>query len=276
MDENEEDIFELDESDFVDTPTTEEQENVEKVDAKTKQTREKTASTNEQLEETEDKKFLDYLNNKGIKYNGEAVKIEKIDDLINTYQKGLNYDNLKAKQEKSENIVMNYVSNMAKKANLTPEQYIEKVKKYEEEQIKAQNENAIQSMMSNGIPEDIAREVIETRALRESLQRQQTELNEKEEARKAELQKEKEYEEFLNAYPGIEVDKIPKEVFENAKNSNLKSAYAEYENKILKEKIKQMEQNQNNASNSVVSPTSNGSSTEQQSKDAFLDGFDSI
>ena len=73
------------------------------------------------------------------------------------------------------------------------------------------------------------------------------------------------YMEFFNKY-----------VFENAKNSNLKSAYAEYENKILKEKIKQMEQNQNNASNSVVSPTSNGSSTEQQSKDAFLDGFDSI
>ena len=65
------------------------------------------------------------------------------------------------------------------------------------------------------------------------------------------------------------------EVFENAKTIGLKSAYAQYENKLLKEKIKQMEQNKNNASSSVVTAISDGSPTEQESKDAFLIGFDS-
>ena len=38
---------------------------------------------------------------------------------------------------------------------------------------------------------------------------------------------------------------------------------------------KQMEQNNKNASNSVVTAISDGSPTEQESKDAFLMGFDS-
>lgn len=110
----------------------------------------------------------------------------------------------------------------------------------------------------------------------EQLKEREAKLQEEEEARKAKEKKDGEYDEFLKAYPEVEVEKIPIEIFENAKKSTLLNAYREYENKILKEKIKQMEQNQKNASSSVVTPTSDGSVVEQQGKDAFIEGFDSV
>ena len=100
------------------------------------------------------------------------------------------------------------------------------------------------------------------------------------EKQKAELQaqkdKDREYEEFLKAYPEVKAEEIPVEVFENAKSIGMRSAYAQYENKLLKEKIKQMELNNKNASTSPVTAISDGSPTEQATKDAFLEGFDSV
>ena len=159
-----------------------------------------------------------------------------MDDVVANYQKGLNYDNLKAKTEKSENAVMNYILGKAKSMNMTAEQYIDKVKSYEEEQKKNAQEQEVQRMMEHGVDEETARRVARTEAYMETLKAREEELNRQEEARKAEAQKDKEYQDFLKAYPGIEVDKIPQEVFESAKNSNLLSAYQAYENKQLKEK----------------------------------------
>ncbi len=261
-----EDIIELDEADFQDTPV-EEFEDSKPVEEHTEEPKVETPV------QTDEQKLLEVLKSK-VKYNGAPVDIPTIDDVVATYQKGLNYDNLKAKSEKSDNAVLDYINTKAKSMNMTPEQYIEKVKSYEAEQIKAKNERAIEEMTANGVPEDIAREIIETRALRESLQREKAELEEQKKLAENEKQKDKEFQDFLKAYPGIEVDKIPQEVFENAKNSNLLSAYAQYENKLLKEQLKQMEQNQKNASTSVVSPV--GNTGGEESKDAFLMGFDSV
>lgn len=276
MDENktnqvveDEDFFNMDESDFTDTPTDEDQiqneENVENENT--------TQETTEQSKETTDEqKLLELLKSK-VRYNGEEVDIKSMDDVVANYQKGLNYDNLKAKTEKSENAVMNYILGKAKSMNMTAEQYIDKVKSYEEEQKKNAQEQEVQNMMSHGVDEETARRVARTEAYMETLKAREEELNRQEEARKAEAQKDKEYQDFLKAYPGIEVDKIPQEVFESAKNSNLLSAYQAYENKQLKEKIKQLEQNQKNASTSVVKPV--GENTNEEGKDAFLMGFDS-
>ena len=276
MDENktnqvveDEDFFNMDESDFTDTPTDEDQiqneENVENENT-TQET------TNQPQETTDEQKLLELLKSK-VRYNGEEVDIKSMDDVVANYQKGLNYDNLKAKTEKSENAVMNYVLAKAKSMNMTAEQYIDKVKSYEEEQKKNAQEQEVQRMMEHGVDEETARRVARTEAYMETLKAREEELNRQEEARKAEAQKDKEYQDFLKAYPGIEVDKIPQEVFESAKNSNLLSAYQAYENKQLKEKIKQLEQNQKNASTSVVKPV--GENTNEKGKDDFLIGFDS-
>ena len=221
--------------------------------------------------EDEDSKVLSYINSKGIKFNGENVSVNSIDDLINTYQKGLNYD----KVANRDDVVMSYIKDKASKLNISPEEYINRVKRYEEEKNKEAQEQDVQNLINEGVSEKVAREVIQTKLAREMFEKKNAELQQRldEEERKA--KENKEYEEFIIAHPDVKAEDIPKEVFESAKTIGLNNAYNQYENKILKEKIKQMEQSAKNASNSIVTATSDGSSTEQESKDAFLMGFDS-
>jgi hypothetical protein len=159
---------------------------------------------------------------------------------------------------------------------MTTGEYINSVKEYEKQQEEQRQKEQMQELIDGGLSEEIARSVVETMAFKNQLKEEKAELEKAKEEQKAKEQKDKEYEEFLQAYPNVKAEEIPKEVFEATKDGkSLLNAYTEYENKVLKEKIKQMEQNNKNASNSVVTPTSDGSSTEQQSKDAFLEGFDS-
>lgn len=279
MTEENENIFEDEDvilpDDFDDIPTSEEEGNEEEVvdqeEGKTNLTEEETTKNNE----GKDKEILEYLNSKGIKYNGQEVKLDNLDDLINTYQKGLNYDKKVSRENVEEDEVLSYVSKKASEANLSISEYIKQVQSYEEQQRKAKEEADIQDMIANNIPEDVAKEIIETRALREQVKREKAELEEAKAKAKTEAEKDKEFEDFIKEYPDVKAEDIPKEVFEDAKNSNLLSAYVKYENKQLKEKLKIKEQNQTNASSSVVKLTSDGSEVDQQSKDAFLMGFDS-
>ena len=145
---DEEDFFNMDESDFTDTLSEEEQiQNEENVEENT------TPKTEPQKDETNDEQKLLSLLKSKVRYNGEEVDIKSMDDVVANYQKGLNYDNLKAKSEKSENAVMNYVIAKAKSMNMTPEQYIDKVKSYEEEQKKNAQEQEVQRMMDRGVDE---------------------------------------------------------------------------------------------------------------------------
>jgi hypothetical protein len=108
-----EDIIMPDEE--VDTP-------VETEEAKTEQ-----ENQPEPAPEDEDNKVLDYLNSKGlIKFNGENVAIKDLKDLATNYQKGLNYERLTQK----ENAVMDYIKEKATQLNVSPEEYIQRVKNY--------------------------------------------------------------------------------------------------------------------------------------------------
>lgn len=262
-------IIEMDEKDFGNIPVDERSDQPSE-EERPLDTVSENAVTNEPSEE---QKLLDLLKSK-VKYNGEPVDIKSLDDVVTNYQKGLNYDNLKAKTEKSDNEGLEFLRERAQKSGVTIAEYIKQVKAFEEEQIRQKNERAVEEMISNGVPEEVAREVIETKALRVALQREKQELEEQRQKAEQEKQKDKEFEDFLKAYPDIDTSAIPREVFENAKNSNLLSAYREYENKLLKERIKQLEQNQENVKSSPIIPTSNGSPVNIEPKDAFLEGFD--
>ena len=204
---DDEDIIMPDEEE-VDTPTTPKAEG--------DQVAEQTSEATPAAEDDTEKKLLEYLNTKDIKYNGEKVTVNSIDDLINTYQK-----------------------------------------------------------ISNGIDEATARRVAETEAARKEFEKERQELQKLREEEERKQKENKEYEDFISAHPDIKPETIPAEVFQRAKEIGLNNAYLEYENKQLIEKIKQLELNKTNASTSPVGLTSDGSSTEQMSKDAFLEGFDS-
>lgn len=220
----------------------------------------------------DDKKFLDYLNKKGlIKFNGESVEVKDINDLVSNYQKGLNYDRLTQK----ENTVMDYIKEKASSLNISPEEYIGRVKSYEEQKKKEAQEADIQRYVNNGLSEEIARDIVQTKLAREELEKEKAEYQKRIAEDEKKQKEDAEYVEFIKTHPEVKVDEIPQEVFELSREIGINAAYNQYENKILREKLKQLEQAQQNVSSSPVSLTTDGSATEQQSKDAFFMGFDS-
>lgn len=129
----------------VDTPaTTNEPE--EKAEESTEQVNQPTEQVNqpkaeepqkEEAPEDEDKRFLEYLNKKGIiKFNGENVQVKDINDLVSNYQKGLNYD----KHEADQKDALDYIKDKASKLGISTKEYIGRVKAYEEEQKKKSQE----------------------------------------------------------------------------------------------------------------------------------------
>lgn len=226
--------------------------------------------------ENEDSKILEYLNSKGIKYNGENVTVASIDDLINTYQKGLNYDKVKAKAEAEENEVTTYVKEKAEALGITPSEYIKRVRDYEKKKEEEALQEDIQGMVNKGVDPETAKRVAETAAARKEWEKEKAELQKLRAEEEQKRKENEEYEEFIKAHPDIKPGDIPEEVFKESKEIGLTAAYNQYENKLLKEKIKQLEQMQSNASSSPVGLTTDGSSTSQESKDAFLEGFDSV
>jgi septal ring factor EnvC (AmiA/AmiB activator) len=128
-------------------------------------------------------------------------------------------------------------------------------------------------MISNGVPEDVAKEVIATSQLRKELQAEKNQLEKEKKAREDKESKDKEYEDFINEFPDVKAEDIPKDVFLNAQNSSLTEAYIRYQNEELKKQIEIMKKNNSNASSSIGSTTEFGGK-ENKTSDPFLDGFD--
>lgn len=213
---------------------------------------------------------------KKVKYNGESVKVDSIDDLITNFQKGLNYDKKNEQYEALQNSkVEQYVSKKAKELGLTVDEYIEQVEEYEKEQEKAREEERLEEMISNGVPEDVAREVIATSQLRKQLQAKENELKEREEAQNAKHKEEQEYADFIAAFPDVKAEDIPKEVYEAAQGSNLTSAYKDWLIKDLQTKLSIQQTNSKNAQSAIGSVTESGPTKKNEPVDLFLEGFDS-
>lgn len=230
-------------------------------------------------EETDESKvdfkpLLEELSKK-IKYNKESVNIENIDDLISTCQKGLNYDKKVGELDAIKNSkAETYIAKKAKELGLTPDEYMDQVEEYEREQERQKEREKLDEMIENGVPEDIAKEVIATGQLRKQLQAEKNELEEREKQRKAEEDKNREFEEFYEAYPNVKAEDIPKEVFLNAQNSSLKEAYNEWRIADLEKKLSIKETNEKNQSSSVGSVNDSGTTKENKPKDPFMEGFE--
>lgn len=234
-----------------------------------------TGDKKEESVEVDYKPLLEALSKK-VKYNGESVNIESIDDLVTNFQKGLNYDK---KQEQYENLqnskVEQYVSKKAKELGMSVDEYIDQVEKYERDQEKAKEKARLEEMINNGVPEDVAKEVIATSQLRKQLQEKENALKEQEERTKAENDKNKQYADFVEKFPNVKPEDIPKEVFENAQSSNLVSAYKDWLIKDLETKLQIKEQNEKNEKSAIGSVTETGTTQKQKAIDPFLEGFDS-
>lgn len=233
-----------------------------------------TQEGNSKDENVDFKPLLEELSKK-VKYNKENVTIESLEDLINGYQKGLNYDKKVQELENLQNSkAETYLKKKSAELGMTVDEYMDQVEQYEKMQQEEQDQERLEEMIENGVPEDIAREVIATAELRRQLQLKENELKEKEEATKAKEKENKEYEDFLKNFPDVDPNKIPKEVFEDAANSDLSSAYMKYKMKDLENQLKIAKQNQENAESTVGGVTETGTTQEKHTSDPFLEGFE--
>ena len=100
--------------------------------------------------EVDFKPLLDALKGK-IKYNKEEVEVNSIEDLIENYQKGLNYDKKLQELENLQNSKLEkYAKQKAAELGITVDEYMDQVEKYERDQQKAQEEARLEEMIENG------------------------------------------------------------------------------------------------------------------------------
>ena len=229
---------------------------------------------NKETEDVDLQPLLKALSGK-IKYNKENVTVESIEELINGYQKGLNYDKKLQELENLQNSKLEkYAKAKADELGITVDEYMDQVEAYEKEQERAKEAERIQEMVNNGVPEETAKEVIAAGQMRKKYQQMENELKKREEALNKEEAKKKEYNDFLEQFPDVNPDDIPKEVFEDAENSSLSNAYMKWKLKELENQLSVAKTNEKNKQSSVGSTTETGPANEKHEEDPFLEGFD--
>lgn len=205
-----------------------------------------------------------------VKYNKEEIEIP-YEEAVPLIQKGLNYDKIQERLQALESDPrLSFVEELAQEQGMDVNEFIEAYKKWREQE-------QLNQLIQQNIPEELAQEILETRKLRAQI----------EEERKVKEQQEKENEEFANFFDyfreangrdfDASKDQIPQEVWEaNANGVPLKYAYMEYLNNKLKNQVQVLKQNEENAKKAPVTSVSAHGSQEIASEDAFLRGFNSI
>ena len=275
--ESDDDFFADVDEEVINEETSEETEN-EEVETSEEETNEDSEPSETQEDNSKDDvdytPLLKALSGK-IKYNKEEVNVDSIEDLISNYQKGLNYDKKVQELENLQNSKLEkYARDKANELGITVEEYMDRVEKYEEDQKRAQEEQELEEMIENGVPDSLAREILAGRQLRLEYQQMKNEMKEWKESTKKEEEKKKEYNDFLEKFPDVNPEDIPKQVFEDAEKSSLSEAYMKWQLGELKNQLKVAKTNEKNSKASIGSVTSTGPTEEKHSKDLFLEGFD--
>lgn len=178
-----------------------------------------------------------------VKYNHEEMEIPYEEAVVHI-QKGMNYEKAieKAKQEYDSKIAQLFGDEYGIK---TFDDYLNAIQEQREQ-------DRINKLVEQNIPEEYAKELIESKKFREQYE---SEIRQKQE----ETKRIEELKEFQSEYPDVKLDEIPKEVFEQVGNGRtLLDAYSRYEVKVLKDQLNQLKKLQENAQSSTGSVAGNG------------------
>jgi hypothetical protein len=162
-------------------------------------------------------------------------------------QKGMDYDRVKSQYEETK-AEKQFIEKLAKKYGMEPAQFKKELET-------AAEEAQLTEFRQKGIPDDIAKEIVDNRAFR-------TEIKEKESKQAEEVRMKNEVAAFLAEYPEVKAESIPPSVWQDVdKGIPLTRAYAWYESKSSREeaakKQKIAETNQKNAESSTGGLTGN-------------------
>lgn len=205
-----------------------------------------------------------------VKYNKEEMDLDE-DAARELAQKGLNYDKVQERLQALESDPrLSFVEELAKEQGMTAEQYLEAVREYKEQE-------KLNELVQQNIPEELAKEILETRKMREEIHRDK-------QSKADEEKKSAEFNEFFEFYKQANgkdfdpnKDEIPQEVWDmNQKGTPLKYAFMEHHTKQLQSQLKTIKQNEENVKKAPVQGVTAHGSTETASEDDFLRGFNSI
>lgn len=205
-----------------------------------------------------------------IKYNHEEQEIP-LEEAVPLVQKGMNYDKLQERVQQLETDPrLSFVEDLAREQGMDVNEYLDAVKAAREQQ-------HINELVQQNIPEEYAREMLETRKFREQIE---AEKKAKEEEARTN-QSFQEFFQYFNQANGRDFnpqqDKIPDEVWYQVNQGvPLKYAYMEHHNSQLKSQLSSLKQNKTNEQRAPISGVSTHGSQEVASEDPFLAGFDSI
>jgi hypothetical protein len=234
------------------TPVSEEVDTLE-----TEQTEEEQQLTPEQL------RFK-------VKYNHEEQELG-YDEAVPLIQKGMNYDKIQQQFDELRNDPrLSFVEELAQEQGMDVNEFVESVRIAREEQ-------KLNELIQQNIPEEYAREILESKKFREE-QKAEKQRQQEEQKKNAEFG---EFFEYYKQANGKDFDpqneQIPQEVWDlNQQGVPMKFAYMQHHNRQLQAQLKTYKQNEENAKRAPISGTTNYGSHETTSEDEFLRGFNSI
>lgn len=205
------------------------------------------------------------------KYNKEDKPLTR-EEAQRLAQIGMHYENkVKSDYESLQNDPrLSFVEQLAKQNGFDSFDEFQQAFQQQQEQ------SRLDELVQQNIPEEYAKKMIEFEKLQEKIYQQ-------DQQREQEAREKEEYGQFFQAFEQMngrpfnpDTDQISDEVFEIARQGiPLKYAYLEFQNKQLVQQQQIYKQNQTNKGKAVAGSTTNHGGSENQSKDPFLEGFDS-
>lgn len=197
-----------------------------------------------------------------VNFLGEQKKLP-VSELITAAQKGLNYDHVKSEletlreQSGAYQNAYNIMEQMAQASGMTLDEYVSFCGKTLEE-------NRLREQLNRGIPEDVAKRLLELEQ-NESRRAGEEQLRKQEEAQRAQ------YAELLREYPNLK--ELPDEVAASiAGGEQPLAAYRAYELRQLKNELSTLKKAEENRQKSTGSLQGDA----PEVVDDFLVGFNSI
>ncbi|MCD7034314.1 hypothetical protein LRR81_08710 [Metabacillus sp. GX 13764] len=198
-----------------------------------------------------------------LKYNHEEMEVP-YDEAVRLAQKGMNYDKVQERLNELESDPrLSFVETLAQDQGLSVPEFIQSYQQHVEQQ-------KLDELVQQNIPEEYAKEMLETRKFREQWEQEKA-AKEKQEKESAE------FHEFMDHFPGVKPDQIPPEVWQAQANGvPLRYAYMEHQNQQLQSQLQVFKQNEQNAQRAPVGSVSMHGSQEIDAEDDFLTGFNSV
>ena len=220
--------------------------------------------------ETDYTPFLNELSNK-IKFNHEPVKVESVEDIINNFQKGLNYDKLNEKlEELSTSEEMTYLKEKAEENGLSTKEFIKLVKEQEEKSKQEEYNTKYNELIDSGVSEELVKDMLNEIKEARELKAEVNKIKQKEAKEQETKQQNAKYESFAKEFPNVKLEDLPKEV---VTSNDIVGAYTRH---LLAETTKELEllkQNQDVVKRNPVKETTEHGGVVTEQEDDFLKGL---